>query len=195
MFAPIELAENLINSAHEKNPGRWREHSLNVAACAQLIASAIKTMNPAKAYSLGLLHDIGRINGVTDIKHTIDGYNYMMQNNYEENAVICLTHSFPVQNVLSYSGKLDCDEKEISFIQNFITNREYDEYDKLIQLCDALSSHDKFCVLEQRLIDVAIRHGINAYSIDKWKKTIDLKHYFDNKASIDVYKLIQIKIY
>lgn len=52
---------------------------------------------------------------------------------------------------------------------------EYDDYDRLIQLCDAVSLPTSFCILEVRLIDVAIRNGVNEYSIEKWKKFIELK--------------------
>lgn len=52
---------------------------------------------------------------------------------------------------------------------------EYDDYDRLIHLCDAVSLPTSFCILEVRLIDVAIRNGVNEYSIEKWKKFHELK--------------------
>jgi hypothetical protein len=47
--------------------------------------------------------------------------------------------------------------------------------------------------LEIRLFDVAIRNGINEYTIEKWKKFLELKRYFDEKCNIDIYKLLNIE--
>lgn len=69
---------------------------------------------------------------------------------------------------------------------------EYDDYDRLIQLCDAVSLPTSFCILEVRLIDVAIRNGVNEYSIEKWKKFIELKEYFDKTCGMDIYKILEI---
>ena len=65
--------------------------------------------------------------------------------------------------------------------------------DRLIQLCDALGAAEGFVRLEIRLFDVAIRNGINEYTIEKWKKFLELKRYFDEKCNIDIYKLLNIE--
>lgn len=48
------------------NPGKWG-HSYNVAMAAEKNAIETKILNPDKAYVLGLLHNIGRRNGVSYI--------------------------------------------------------------------------------------------------------------------------------
>ena len=63
-------------------------------------------------------------------------------------------------------------------------------YDKLIQLCDALSFPDGPTFLEKRLVDVVMRRGFNEFTVDKWKAFFKLKEYFDEKAGVDIYKII-----
>ena len=97
MLPSKEEAERLLEEAYLKNPGPWREHSIVAAKCAQKIASACKGLNPGKAYILGLLHDIGRREGVTALAHVIDGYEYLMKLGYDEAARVCITHSFSIK--------------------------------------------------------------------------------------------------
>lgn len=139
-----------------------------------------------------MLHDIGRRYGFGHIKHVYDGMLYMENLGYFDVAKICLTHSFPIKNIYSYSGELDLSEDKLLFLKSRLASVEYDDYDRLIQLCDAIASPEGFCILEVRLIDVAIRNGINKYSIEKWKKFIDLKSYFDKKCHLDVYNLLGV---
>lgn len=58
---PLE-AEGLLSWGGENNPGRWVGHSKNVAMAAKKIA-AFCNLDVDKAYSLALLHDIGRYEG------------------------------------------------------------------------------------------------------------------------------------
>jgi hypothetical protein len=194
MYVECGEAERLLENAYIYNPGSWREHSKNVAYAARTISDRIDGMDPSKAYSLGLLHDIGRIRGIKQMKHVFDGYSYLSELGYDENAKICLTHSFPLRNVKSYSGSNDCTLEETSFITDYLNNCEYDEYDKLIQLCDAIALPDTICILEKRLLDVAIRNGINEYSVEKWKAFLNLKTYFDDQLGLDLYGLFGIQI-
>lgn len=69
------------------------------------------------------------------------------------------------------------------FISNYLRNNPHDDYDDVIQLCDALASKDGFCILEQRLMDVTIRNGVNAFSIEKWKSFMELKNILILKFS------------
>lgn len=192
MYVNVKEAMELLEDAYSKNPGDWKNHSINVAKAAEAIASRIPDMNSNKAYSLGLLHDLGRINGFSYLKHVIDGYDYLSDMNYDENAKICITHSFPIKEIDAYSGKNDCSQEDTNRISDLLNQYEYDDYDLLIQLCDAISLPDTHCIVEKRLIDVAIRHGVNNYSIDKWKSYIRIKEYFDKKVGQDIYKLLKI---
>lgn len=173
------------------NHGKWGGHSYNVAMAAEKIAIETKILNPNKAYVLGLLHDIGRRNGVSHIKHVYDGMLFMEELGHLDVAKVCLTHSFPLKNINSYSGKFDLSKEKLTFLENKLNDVEYDDYDRLIQLCDAVSLPTSFCILEVRLIDVAIRNGVNEYSIEKWKKFIELKGYFDKTCGMDIYKILE----
>ena len=128
----IEQAKKELNIAVQNNPGLWEQHSLVTGDNARRIAEHVPGMDPEKAYVMGLLHDIGRREGVTGMRHVIDGYTYMMQLAEPELAIICLTHSFASPNAEHFEGKHDCTQAQKDFIKDFIANREYDNYDKLI---------------------------------------------------------------
>ena len=149
-------------------------------------------LNADTAYVLGLLHDIGRREGVTDMRHIVDGYRYMKSLGYDICARICLTHSFPYKDIRSYNGQNDCAMEETEFIKSFLDNAEYDDYDRLIQLCDALALPDGATYIEKRLVDVVIRRGFNDLTIPKWKAFLELKDHFDKKTGTDIYKLIGV---
>lgn len=188
----IIKAEKLLNEAKQRNPGAWIGHSKTAALCAKEIAEHCDNIDIDTAYVFGLLHDIGRREGVTDMRHIIDGYHFMTSLGYDECARICLTHSFPYKDILSYNGQNDCTAEETDFIKTFIEKTEYNDYDKLIQLCDALALPDGATFIEKRLVDVVMRRGFNDLTIPKWKTFLDLKDYFDKKTGTDVYKLIGV---
>ena len=54
------IAFEMLEEARDLNPGPWIEHSLRVAAVAKTIAEIIPRFDPERAYTMGLLHDIGR---------------------------------------------------------------------------------------------------------------------------------------
>ena len=65
----------------------------------------------------------------------------------------------------------------------------FDEYDKLIQLCDALAGAGNVLNIEDRMEDVKQRYGF--YPQAKWDKNLELKKYFEEKAGIDIYVLVE----
>ena len=190
----VAQAEKLLFEAEKLNSGLWIAHNRTAGFCARAIAEKCDNLNPEYAYVLGLLHDIGRREGVTDMKHIIDGYRFMLSMGYDDSARICLTHSFPYKNINSYNGKNDCNGEETEFIQTFLENTEYDDYDRLIQLCDAISFPNGATFLEKRLVDVVMRRGFNDYTVQKWKAFFELKEYFDNKTQTDIYKILNVSI-
>ena len=184
------LAEDLLQEAQWLNPGKWVDHSVMTGQAAEIIAAHLPGLDPQAAAILGLLHDIGRRAGVTDIRHCIDGYTYLHELGFEDAARICITHIFTVQDINAANGKWDCSEDEIQFIQHYLASLQYDDYDRLIQLCDALALPAGFCLIEKRLVDVAIRRGINSTTIDKWKATFQVKTDFEARIGKSIYSLL-----
>ena len=61
----------------------------------------------------------------------------------------------------------------------------YDEYDRLIQLCDCLAGAEGVLDIENRMNDVKKRYGF--YPQDKWNSNMKLKQYFEGKMNKDIY--------
>jgi len=62
--------------------------------CAEKISEYHLKLNGESAYILGLLHDIGCREGKTYTRHTIDGYNFLVNEGFPDAARICITHAF-----------------------------------------------------------------------------------------------------
>lgn len=189
-YPTLKEAERLLSEANEMNEGPWYQHCINAGLASKYIAEKCPNMDADKAQILGMLHDIGRRFGKTNFKHTIDGYNFCMEQGYDDVAKVCLTHSLPTKNIKEYFGGIDCCDDEYEFSERFIKSIEYDDYDKLIQLCDALSLPSGFCLMEKRMVDVALRHGIHDYVVDKWKVTFQIKEYFENMMNTSIYTIL-----
>ncbi len=182
----LQEADELLVWAHAQNPGPWMQHSRTAAKVAGEIASHCG-MDKNTAYILGLLHDIGRYNGITGIRHTYYGNILMKEKGYISAARICLTHSFIQKDLRTYQGLFDCTEEEENYIKDELNKMEYDDYDKLIQLCDHLSLPEGACILEKRLIDVTRRNGLYPAIREKWDLCFQLKDYFDEKCNENIY--------
>ena len=180
MIPTRQEAERLLREAEKCNPGPWGNHSRVAARCAERIAEACEGMDPEKAYILGLLHDIGRKFGARHLGHVSDGYSYMMSLGYDEAARICLTHSFNNLTTDEYIGKFDTAEEELELIRSELRKAAVDDYDRLIQLCDAMAGSEGVMSMEDRMNDVKRRYG--SYPQAKWDSNLRLKAYFEEKA-------------
>lgn len=188
----IDEAERLLREAEQRNAGLWIGHCQTAARCAKAIAAHCENLDAEAAYVLGLLHDIGRREGVTDMRHIIDGYRFMNALGYSDCARICLTHSFPYKDIRSYNGQNDCTAEETAFVAQFLADTEYDDYDRLIQLCDAIAFPNGATYIEKRLVDVVLRRGFNDLTVPKWKSFLALKDYFDAKTKMDIYNFFDM---
>lgn len=187
MIPSREEAHRLLEDAERSNLGPWVKHSKAVAFCAEKIAMNCVGLDAEKAYVFGLLHDIGRKFGVKHLAHVYDGYIYMKSLGYDEVARICITHSFAVKSLSSYVGNCDVTEDVKLFVEEYIEKTQYDDYDRLIQLCDAMGSAQGVVSVEKRMADVKQRYGY--YPQEKWDKHIELKGYFSKKVGKNVYEL------
>ncbi len=187
---PLQQAEALLEQGAARNAGDWVGHSRYVARAAQAIASRIPALDSQTAYILGLLHDIGRQFGHSGMRHILDGYILLKEQGFEDAARICLTHSFPIQQVEAVAGRWDCPPEQNEFVREYLASIEYNDYDRLIQLCDALALPNGFCLMEKRLMDVALRHGLNEYSLPRWQAYLRLKADFEARIGGSVYRLL-----
>jgi hypothetical protein len=163
------------------------------AQAARAIAARYPNMDPDRAYVQGLLHDIGRGSGgprVPDVRHILDGYRLMLDLGFEECGRTCLTHSFPIKQADAFASGWDCPHEEKRFVQDFLDRVEYTPYDELVQLCDAISLPAGPCVMEKRLVDVALRHGVNPLTLAKWKAYLALERRFSEAVGGSIYRLL-----
>ena len=182
--AALELLEWGVSG----NPGPWREHSLSVARAAEYIARACGDMDPDKAWTMGLLHDIGRYEGPFGLRHALAGYYLMLKKGEPSIARICLTHSFPLPHIGAYVGKQDISDDDRALLMG-VLDTPMDDYDRLIQICDALSWGEGVCLMEKRLIDVIRRHGCAPLMQQKINATMEIFEYFQKKIGKSIYSL------
>jgi len=188
-----EEAEMLLEWAYEQNPVPWADHCRVVARAAETIAKA-SGLDADRAYISGLLHDIGRYEGVRGLHHVYAGYELLKKHGYETIAETCLSHSFPYQNIDEYIGEFDCSPEELSVIVTFLNETTYNDYDKLIQLCDAMGTVQGVCLIEKRIVDVVMRYGFNDLTLKKWDSIFSLKAYFDELSGGNIYDLFYNEI-
>jgi hypothetical protein len=184
-------AHALLNDAAGRNPGPWVSHSLKVAQAARLIAERHPDLDGETAYIVGLLHDIGRREGVTGMRHALDGYRYLAGLGFADAGRVCLTHSFAVKRLEAIFGAWDCTPEELRFIEEALAQIELDDYDRLILLCDSLAMAEGFVLMEKRMLDVALRYGgVNEHVLDKWRETFRIKADFERAIGCPVYALL-----
>ncbi len=187
MFPEREKAEEILAESEMLHPGIWVAHSRIVARAAETIArhcGGCCGLEEEKAYVLGLLHDIGKRFGSSQMRHIYMGYHYMLQMDYDEAARICLTHSFPCRDIYSYVGEFDVGREELDEMESVLAGVEFDDYDLLIQLCDGIAGAAGLMSLEERAADIQRRYG--KYPEGKLERNREIKEYFENKMGYDL---------
>jgi len=187
-----EEAVQLLSWGSDQNPGPWTEHCKVAARVAAAIAKECG-LDEDRAYVSGLLHDIGYYsyrNGKGQTCHIYMGYELMMEKGYESIARICLSHSFPIKDIRAYGGSdLNLTADQVSMVTSFLADVEYDDYDKLTQLCDTIGSAQGVVIAEKRMLDVIMRNGFKDLTIEKCRSYLALKDYFDNRCGRNIYSL------
>ncbi len=117
----------------------------------------------------------------------------MLSLGYEDVARICLTHSFNQDKIEAYVGNFDASEEDTEMIRVNLKETVQDDYDKLIQLCDAIAGAEGVMDIVDRMNDVKSRYG--SYDPDKWQTNLDLKEYFEKKMGIDLYVAVDKEKY
>lgn len=190
MYPSIEMAEKELEIAGYLNQGPWIDHSLNVGLSAQMIAEKCNNLNSDKAYVLGLLHDIGRRYGISARRHGIDGYKFMIEKGWNDVGRVCLTHSFPVPEFEKDIGKNDMNYEESEFVRKYLNDITYDDYDRLIILCDSLADAQGFCILEKRFVNTTRRYGTFPFTVERWNATFEIKEYFEQQMNCSIYDIL-----
>ena len=190
MIMDQESAERALLDAQASNPGPWVEHSRYVALACRNIAERCPHLDEELAYCCGLLHDIGRYAGVTSERHLLDGYRYCMARGWKKAAQICISHGFMVKDISSSIGVFDMPPEDRAFLARFVQEAQYDDYDALVQLCDALALPSGFCLLEKRFVDVTIRYGVHPATVDRWKAVLRIKAHFEAVMGCSIYALL-----
>lgn len=190
MLLTRTIAERALSNACMANPGPWADHSRYVAQACEAIALHCPHLDATDAYIYGLLHDIGRYAGVSSESHLLDGYRYCMERQWHKAAQICMTHAFMIQDIRSSIGAFDMPEEDREFMRQYINCAIYDDYDRLVQLCDALALPSGFCLLEKRFVDVTLRYGVNDYTVPRWKATLAIKDHFEQIIGGSIYTLL-----
>ena len=183
-------ATTLLDWAHAQNPGPWRAHSLHVARAAGAIAEKCG-MDGERAWVLGALHDVGRYEGVRGLHHAVAGYALLMEKGDPGAARVCVTHSFPDGRFEHFNGRRDVSPEEEAFLRRFLAEAIPDDFDRLIQLCDAICTAQGVCLMEKRLVDVALRHGLEPGLDEKWRAFLNLRRDFERRMGVSVYSLFE----
>ncbi|MBS4772749.1 MAG: HD domain-containing protein [Proteobacteria bacterium] len=170
-------------------------HSKGVARAAQTIAAHTFDMDAQKSYILGLLHDYGRKydERATGKFHSRSGYEELNAMGYPLAARICLTHTFPRrdfkdEDYLSYPPEwLDWARKELNGVV-------YDDYDRLIQLCDMFFEGLQMVDFESRFTGIVRRYNLPRRLLDVlMENALRLRGYFEDKTGQDIYQLLNIR--
>ncbi len=64
-----------------------------------------------------------------------------------------------IHTIDEYIGKFDVTDEELTIIKTELAKTIYDEYDRLIQLCDCLAGAEGVLDIENRMNDVKKRYG------------------------------------
>ncbi|MBP5511800.1 HD domain-containing protein [Candidatus Saccharibacteria bacterium] len=203
-----EKADELFSWALEQPRASvdWQNHSRDVAkVCAAIAEKA--GMDVDLAYAKGLLHDVYKalerdneisveVDGETvpSMTHPFKGYQLLMEKGFPEAARSALTHTFyNVYEVLDGGFDSRLLPEDNAFLKKWLSENEYDDYDKLVQLADNMASWRGVMTIDDRFCDILSRHPVSNPS-SALRKLYELKDYFDGKMHGNVYELFKDEI-
>lgn len=182
------LLKDVINSEEDldKDENRWVKHCIYVGRAAERIANKLG-LDYDYAKALGYLHDVGR--KVSHPKHAIEGYNYLMSLGHNEEARICMTHSFVENDIEAVAGGSLIDSPSYQFVNDYLGTHPCTLYDNVVQLCDLFCLDKGFTTVEKRMYDVVSRKGVHENSLYHWEKVKALKEKLESLMGCDLYSL------
>ncbi len=170
--------------SEDKN--RWVKHCIYVGIAAGRIAEKLG-LDVDYAISLGYIHDVGR--KISHPNHTIDGYHYMVEHGYIEEARSCLTHSFIDNNIHNAADKVSGPQERFDFMNGFLQSVELTLYDNIVQMCDLFCLETGFTTIEKRMLDIYTRKGIYDTTEPHFNKVMELKKRLEDKMGCNLYDL------
>ena len=117
---------------------------------------------------------------------------YMLKGESEKTAekeAVKYMEEFNAMYVKAIKAGFDVTDEELTIIKTELAKTIYDEYDRLIQLCDCLAGAEGVLDIENRMNDVKKRYGF--YPQDKWNSNMNLKQYFEGKMNKDIYLICE----
>lgn len=165
------LGERTINDG-KINTSSWINHVLYEGKLAKELATKLG-VDPITAQVQGILHDYGR--KIThSFEHVTKGYEKLVDEGWEEEAVSCLTHSFLnggrcASNEQAEEGffvdengnpcwKPGTDKDDITL---FLENYEYGTYDEILNIADLMATSEGIVSPYDRIIDIATRRKLD----------------------------------
>ena len=88
-------------------------------------------------------------------------------------------------------AKMDVSIEQAEEVKMALGEYEYDDYDRLIQLCDSVATAEGVVDITERMTDVKTRYG--KYPQPKWDKNLELLEYFQRKTGRNIYELCRRK--
>jgi len=181
--------------AHGRKPETWytyHNHVYGTAILAEFISRKLN-MDSEKCYIMGLLHDIGKIEGDRQKRfHGVVGYE-MAQKLTTDPLVgrISMLHTFPY-NKIPASCRLDDfffgNRKDMEFTHNYVENEPYDDCDLLVQMTDNMAYIRGPVTLEYRITEWCQRNH-KTFLPEYINPSLQLKAYFEKKLGCDIYDL------
>lgn len=184
-----EEAYNLLMETKNTSDGGYVYHSVKVGEAASRIAESLG-LDADKAKALGYIHDIGKMYDKPFNQHVAKGYEYLMSIGVdEEYANICLVHSYLNNDIDCTAGGIVKPESyKYEFRKEFIETHVYTPYERIINLCDLMCTRE-FMILEERLIELMVRKGVDTNTQYHLREALKLKNEIDEQLGFSVYTL------
>ena len=168
-------------------------HTTGVAETSYKIAQKCN-LNPEKAYALGLLHDYGKIQNekTSGRAHFIVGYDKMIKEGFSDVARVCISHSFYTKD-FDFNDFPSYNIDDLNKVKSVLSKIDYDDYDRLIQLCDMFFEGMNKTSYQKRIEGICQRYKLTK----KQTKNLESgaknnKEYFDNLCGCNIYDLLNI---
>ena len=184
-----------INAMHIRKADSFG-HYLRVAQNAQGLAKTLPHLNPEKAYIMGLVHDYGQADERKNKKyfHGLIGYQKLMAMGYDEAARACLVHSFFEWEKITPECYHSYDKDAILECARLLSQRPFDDYDRLIHLADLMAVGHHLVTIDIRFEYLAATYRISEKMVaQKYFMACKLKNYFDVLCGRDVYDILGVK--